>query len=136
MGDPVGHGCCIWLGRHRKSTGSAGPSGGINLLFPSPEGHFLALGVYQSFVDRPTSAWCALPHQRSVLAMRLDKRAAVGSSQALATLYRWQGAFVAVEVGERQNAGREREGSVPHRSSLGGFSLSGSRSPAPVWALL
>lgn len=75
------------------------PSGGIHLLFPSLEGHFLAMGVYQSFVDSPTSAWCALPHEHSFLAMRLDKRALVGSSHTLATLYRWQGAFVAVEVG-------------------------------------
>ncbi|XP_029685938.1 LOW QUALITY PROTEIN: adhesion G-protein coupled receptor V1 [Takifugu rubripes] len=79
------------------------------------EGHFLAMGVYQSFVDSPTSAWCALPHQHSFLAMRLDKRAVVGSSHTLATLYRWQGAFVAVESIRIQEPG-----------SCVGFALNGS----------
>lgn len=112
------------------------PSGGIHSLFPSLEGPFLAMGVYQSFVDSPTSAWCTLPHQHSFLAMRLDKRAFVGSSHTLATLYRWQGALVAVEVGWRPNAARARYVSMHHRLSLDCNSLLGSRSPAPVLALL
>lgn len=63
------------------------------------EGHLSVMGVYQSFEDNPTSAWCSLPEGPSFLAMRLDKRPIVGSSHTLATLYRWQGVFVAVEVG-------------------------------------
>lgn len=94
------------------------PSGGTHLLLSSLEGHFLAMGVYQSFVDSPTSAWCALPHERSSLAMRLDQRAPVGSSHTLATLYRWQGAFVAVEVGRRPDAARGRCVSNHHGLSL------------------
>ncbi|XP_070689817.1 adhesion G-protein coupled receptor V1 [Pempheris klunzingeri] len=61
------------------------------------EGHLAVMGVYQSFKDNPTSAWCSLPEGPSFLAMRLDRRATTGSSQTLATLYRWQGVFVAVE---------------------------------------
>lgn len=57
------------------------------------------MGVYQSFEDSPTSAWCLLPEELPFLAVRLDKEPAVGSSHTLATLYRWQGVFVAVQVG-------------------------------------
>lgn len=56
------------------------------------------MGVYQSFEDIPTSAWCSLPKGPSFLVMRLDKRPVVGSAHTLATLYQWQGVFVAVEV--------------------------------------
>ncbi|XP_041793349.1 adhesion G-protein coupled receptor V1 isoform X2 [Chelmon rostratus] len=61
------------------------------------EGHLSVMGVYQSFEDNPTSAWCSLPAGPSFLAMRLDRRPVVGSSHTLATLYRWQGVFVPVE---------------------------------------
>ncbi|XP_047184912.1 adhesion G-protein coupled receptor V1 [Scophthalmus maximus] len=60
-------------------------------------GHLPVMGVYQSFRDSPTSAWCFLPDELSFLAMRLDKRPVVGSSHTLATLYRWQGVFVQLE---------------------------------------
>lgn len=63
------------------------------------EGHVSVMGVYQRFEDNPTSGWCSLPKGHSFLAMRLDKRPIVGSPHTLATLYRWQGVFVAVEVG-------------------------------------
>lgn len=69
-----------------------------NVLIDPPEGHLLVMGFYQRFVNSPTSAWCSLPYEPSFLAMRLDKRP-IGSSHTLATLYRWQGVFVAVEVG-------------------------------------
>lgn len=58
------------------------------------------MGVYQSFEDSPTSAWCSLTEGPSFFAMRLDKKPVVGSSHTLATLYRWQGVFVAVQVGQ------------------------------------
>ncbi|XP_044225055.1 adhesion G-protein coupled receptor V1 isoform X2 [Thunnus albacares] len=61
------------------------------------EGHLPVMGVYQSFEDNPTSAWCSLPEGPAFLAMRLDKSPTVGSSHTLATLYRWQGVFVPVE---------------------------------------
>ncbi|KAM7391822.1 hypothetical protein PAMP_022479 [Pampus punctatissimus] len=61
------------------------------------EGHLPVMGVYQSFEDNPTSAWCSLPEGPSFLAMRLDRSPTVGSSHTLATLYRWQGVFVPVE---------------------------------------
>lgn len=57
------------------------------------------MGVYQSFEDSPTSAWCSLAEEPPFLAVRLDKEPVVGSSHTLATLYRWQGVFVAVQVG-------------------------------------
>ncbi|XP_060927102.1 adhesion G-protein coupled receptor V1 [Limanda limanda] len=60
-------------------------------------GHLPVMGVYQSFEDRPTSAWCFLPEQLSVLAMRLDRRPFNGSLHTSATLYRWQGVFVPSE---------------------------------------
>lgn len=68
-------------------------------FFLPVEGHLSVMGIYQSFVDSPTSAWCSLPYESSFLAMRLDKRPVAGSSHTLASLYRWQGVFVAVEVG-------------------------------------
>ncbi|KAF7670351.1 hypothetical protein LDENG_00010120 [Lucifuga dentata] len=55
------------------------------------------MGVYQSFEDNPTSAWCSLPEGPSFLATRLDRRPAVGSSHTLATLYQWQGVFVPIQ---------------------------------------
>ncbi|XP_074526084.1 adhesion G-protein coupled receptor V1 [Halichoeres trimaculatus] len=64
----------------------------------SSEGLLPVMGVYQSFEDISTSAWCSIPEEgTSFLAMRLDKRPMVGSSHTLATLYRWQGVFVPVE---------------------------------------
>ncbi|KAE8292326.1 hypothetical protein D5F01_LYC09693 [Larimichthys crocea] len=62
------------------------------------EGPLPVMGVYQSFEDNPTSAWCSLPKGPSFLAMRLDKRPNVGFSHTLASLYRWQGIFVPVET--------------------------------------
>lgn len=56
------------------------------------------MGVYQSFEDSPTSAWCSLPRGPSSLAMRLDRTPTDGFSHTLATLYQWQGVFVPVEV--------------------------------------
>uniref|UniRef100_H2M3Y4 Adhesion G-protein coupled receptor V1 n=1 Tax=Oryzias latipes TaxID=8090 RepID=H2M3Y4_ORYLA len=61
-------------------------------------GPFPVMGWYQSFEDNPTSAWCTLPEKHSFLALRLDKRPMIGSSYTLATLYRWQGVFVPIEV--------------------------------------
>uniref|UniRef100_A0A3B4G959 Adhesion G-protein coupled receptor V1 n=1 Tax=Pundamilia nyererei TaxID=303518 RepID=A0A3B4G959_9CICH len=60
-------------------------------------GYVPVIGVYQTFEDSPTSAWCSLPEGPSLLAVRLDMRPTVGSSHTLATLYRWQGVFVPVE---------------------------------------
>ncbi|XP_069555964.1 adhesion G-protein coupled receptor V1 [Brachyistius frenatus] len=79
------------------------------------EGHFSVMGVYQSFEDNPTSAWCSLPEDPSFLAMRLDRRPTVGSSHTLATLYRWQGVFVPVESIRIQDPG-----------SCVGFAVNGS----------
>ncbi|KAI3372466.1 hypothetical protein L3Q82_022949 [Scortum barcoo] len=79
------------------------------------EGHLLVLGVYQSFEDNPTSAWCSLPKGPSFLAMRLDRRPVVGSSHTLASLYRWQGVFVPVESVKIQDP-----------SSCVGFAVNGS----------
>lgn len=58
------------------------------------------MGLYQSFEDHPTSAWCVVPEEISPLALRLDRRPSVGYPHTLATLYRWQGVFVSVEVGK------------------------------------
>lgn len=69
------------------------------MLFFLLEGPLPVMGVYQSFEDNPTSAWCSLPKGPSFLAMRLDRRPNVGFSHTLASLYRWQGVFVPVEVG-------------------------------------
>ncbi|KAM9743556.1 adhesion G-protein coupled receptor V1 isoform 2-T3 [Menidia menidia] len=55
------------------------------------------MGVYQSFEDTPTSAWCFIPENLPFLAVRLDKRSMIGSSHTFATLYRWQGVFVPIE---------------------------------------
>ncbi|XP_057687080.1 adhesion G-protein coupled receptor V1 isoform X4 [Corythoichthys intestinalis] len=67
------------------------------------EGNFPVMGVYQSFEDSPTSTWCSVPGMPSILAVRLDKSPAVGSSHTLATLYQWQGVFVSVESARIQN---------------------------------
>ncbi|XP_041856249.1 adhesion G-protein coupled receptor V1 [Melanotaenia boesemani] len=61
------------------------------------EGPLPVMGVYQSLEDNPTSAWCSLPEEPSFMAVRLDRRPVAGSSRTLATLYRWQGVFVATE---------------------------------------
>ncbi|KAF7200055.1 adhesion G-protein coupled receptor V1 isoform X2 [Nothobranchius furzeri] len=61
------------------------------------EGPFPVVGSYQSFEDKPTSAWCSLPKGPSFLAVRLDLKPAVGSSYTLATLYRWQGVFMPIK---------------------------------------
>ncbi|XP_070820196.1 adhesion G-protein coupled receptor V1 isoform X2 [Chaetodon trifascialis] len=79
------------------------------------EGHLSVMGVYQSFEDNPTSAWCSLPDRPSFLALRLDRRPVVGSSHTLATLYRWQGVFVPVESVRIQEP-----------SSCVGFAVNGS----------
>ncbi|KAM9393782.1 adhesion G-protein coupled receptor V1 [Pholidichthys leucotaenia] len=79
------------------------------------EGQLPVMGVYQSFDDSPTSAWCSLPEGPSFLFMRLDRRPAVGSSDTFATLYRWQGVFVAVESVRVQDPG-----------SCVGFAVNGS----------
>ncbi|XP_068559504.1 adhesion G-protein coupled receptor V1 [Cebidichthys violaceus] len=79
------------------------------------KGHLPVMGVYQSFEDNPTSSWCSLPEGPSILVMRLDRRPIVGSSHTLATLYRWQGFFVAVESVRIQDP-----------SSCVGFAVNGS----------
>ncbi|KAM9857814.1 adhesion G-protein coupled receptor V1 [Aulostomus maculatus] len=61
------------------------------------EGHLPVMGVYQSFEDSPTSAWCFLPEGPSVFAVKLDRIPTVGYSHTLATLYLWQGVFVPVQ---------------------------------------
>uniref|UniRef100_A0A3Q3GBS3 Adhesion G-protein coupled receptor V1 n=1 Tax=Labrus bergylta TaxID=56723 RepID=A0A3Q3GBS3_9LABR len=78
-------------------------------------GPLSVIGVYQSFEDYPTSAWCSLPEGSSPLAMRLDRRPMFGSSHTLATLYRWQGVFVPVESVRIQEP-----------SSCVGFAVNGS----------
>uniref|UniRef100_A0A3P8TGE6 Adhesion G-protein coupled receptor V1 n=1 Tax=Amphiprion percula TaxID=161767 RepID=A0A3P8TGE6_AMPPE len=79
------------------------------------DGPLPVMGVYQSFVDNPTSAWCSLPEESSFLVMRLDRRPVVRSSHTLATLYRWQGVFVPVESVRIQDPG-----------SCVGFAVNGS----------
>ncbi|KAM4746526.1 adhesion G-protein coupled receptor V1 isoform 2-T2 [Anableps anableps] len=61
------------------------------------EGPLPVLGLYQSFEDNPTSAWCSIPGESSFLALRLDMKPMVGAVHTLATLYRWQGVFVPIE---------------------------------------
>ncbi|XP_040011455.1 adhesion G-protein coupled receptor V1 [Xiphias gladius] len=78
-------------------------------------GHLSVVGVYQSFEDSPTSAWCSLPDELYFLAMRLDRRPIVGSPHTLATLYRWQGIFVPLESVRIQDP-----------SSCVGFAVNGS----------
>lgn len=68
------------------------------VCFFLPEGPFSVIGVYQSFEDSTTAAWCSVPGVTSPLVLRLDKRPAVGSSHTMATLYRWQGVFLPVLV--------------------------------------
>ncbi|XP_061584932.1 adhesion G-protein coupled receptor V1 [Cololabis saira] len=79
------------------------------------EGPLPVMGLYQSFEENPTSAWCSIPKELSFLAMRLDKRPMVGSSHTLATLYRWQGVFVPVETVQIQDP-----------TSCTGFAVNGS----------
>ncbi|MEQ2214623.1 hypothetical protein XENOCAPTIV_014495, partial [Xenoophorus captivus] len=62
------------------------------------KGPLPVIGWYQSFDDSPTSAWCSIPGDSSFLALRLDLKPAVGAIHTLATLYRWQGVFVPIEV--------------------------------------
>uniref|UniRef100_A0A4W6G876 Adhesion G-protein coupled receptor V1 n=1 Tax=Lates calcarifer TaxID=8187 RepID=A0A4W6G876_LATCA len=78
-------------------------------------GETILMGVYQSFEDTPTSAWCSLPGELSFLVMRLDRRPSVGSAHTLATLYRWQGVFVPFESVRIQDP-----------SSCVGFAVNGS----------
>ncbi|KAM6965415.1 adhesion G-protein coupled receptor V1 [Aplochiton taeniatus] len=78
-------------------------------------GDLPVMGVYQSFQESPTSAWCSLPDGPPYLAVRLDRRPAMGSTHTLATLYRWQGVFVPVESVRIQNPG-----------SCVGFAVNGS----------
>ncbi|XP_041643632.1 adhesion G-protein coupled receptor V1 [Cheilinus undulatus] len=79
------------------------------------DGPLSVMGVFQSFEDNPTSAWCPIPVGPSFLAMRLDRKPMVGSSHTLATLYRWQGVFVPVESVRIQEP-----------SSCVGFAVNGS----------
>ncbi|KAM6930325.1 adhesion G-protein coupled receptor V1 [Xenentodon cancila] len=79
------------------------------------EGPLPVMALYQSFKENPTSAWCSIPEERSLLAMRLDKRPTAGSSHTLATLYRWQGVFVPVETVQIQDP-----------TSCTGFAVNGS----------
>ncbi|XP_028269622.1 adhesion G-protein coupled receptor V1 [Parambassis ranga] len=79
------------------------------------EGQLPVIGVYQSFEDNPTSAWCSLPDGPPFLAVKLDRTPLVGSSHTLATLYRWQGVFVPVESVRVQDPG-----------SCVGFAVNGS----------
>ncbi|XP_077417871.1 adhesion G-protein coupled receptor V1 isoform X3 [Vanacampus margaritifer] len=67
------------------------------------EGPLPMMGLYQSFEDSPTSTWCSVPGMPTILAVRLDKSPAVGSSHTLATLYQWQGVFVPVESARIQD---------------------------------
>ncbi|XP_034025926.1 adhesion G-protein coupled receptor V1 isoform X1 [Thalassophryne amazonica] len=78
-------------------------------------GHLPVMGVYQNFKDHPTSAWCMLPEWLSLLAMRLDRKPAVGAHYTLATLYRWQGVLVPVKSFRIQDP-----------SSCVGFAVNGS----------
>ncbi|XP_026199339.1 adhesion G-protein coupled receptor V1 [Anabas testudineus] len=79
------------------------------------KGYLSVMGVYQSFEDSSTSAWCSLPEENPFLAVRLDRRPVIGSSHTLATLYRWQGVFVPVESFRIQDP-----------SSCVGFTVNGS----------
>uniref|UniRef100_A0A3Q2PRU9 Adhesion G-protein coupled receptor V1 n=1 Tax=Fundulus heteroclitus TaxID=8078 RepID=A0A3Q2PRU9_FUNHE len=79
------------------------------------EGPLPVIGLYQSFEDNPTSAWCSVPAEASLLAMRLDLKPAVGAVHTLATLYRWQGVFVPIESVSVQNP-----------ASCVGFAINGS----------
>ncbi|KAJ0067530.1 hypothetical protein NL108_008007, partial [Boleophthalmus pectinirostris] len=67
------------------------------------DGPFPVMGVYQSFEDSSTAAWCSVPNGLSPLTMRLDKRPTIGSSYTLATLYQWQGVFVPIMSVKIQN---------------------------------
>ncbi|XP_040899032.1 adhesion G-protein coupled receptor V1 [Toxotes jaculatrix] len=78
-------------------------------------GHLSVMGVFQSFEDSSTSAWCSLPEELSFLVMRLDRKPIVGSPHTLATLYRWQGVFVPIESVRIQDP-----------SSCVGFAVNGS----------
>uniref|UniRef100_A0A8C9WGZ3 Adhesion G-protein coupled receptor V1 n=1 Tax=Scleropages formosus TaxID=113540 RepID=A0A8C9WGZ3_SCLFO len=60
-------------------------------------GDIPVLAVYQSFTEKPTSSWCALPYENVPLVLRLGKASAGTPSHTLATLYRWQGVFVPLQ---------------------------------------
>uniref|UniRef100_UPI003AAD5B8E adhesion G-protein coupled receptor V1 n=1 Tax=Centroberyx gerrardi TaxID=166262 RepID=UPI003AAD5B8E len=79
------------------------------------EGSLSVMGVYQTFEDSPTSAWCSLPEAPSSLAMRLDRTPPVGSRHTMATLYRWQGVFLPIQSVRIQEP-----------SSCVGFAVNGS----------
>ncbi|XP_014844179.1 PREDICTED: G-protein coupled receptor 98 isoform X1 [Poecilia mexicana] len=72
-----------WEMQSDTATASAGP--------------LPVVGLYQSFENNPTSAWCSIPAESSSLALRLDLKPAAGAIRTLATLYRWQGVFVPIE---------------------------------------
>ncbi|XP_075324846.1 adhesion G-protein coupled receptor V1 [Odontesthes bonariensis] len=79
------------------------------------EGPLPVMAVYQTFEDKPTSAWCSIPENLLFLAMRLDKRSMIGSPHTFATLYRWQGVFVPIESVRIQDP-----------ASCAGFAVNGS----------
>lgn len=62
------------------------------------EGTLPVMAVYQIFPETPTSGWCSLAGGASPLAMRLDRPSTGGSNQTHATLYRWQGVLVPIQV--------------------------------------
>ncbi|CDR18310.1 unnamed protein product, partial [Oncorhynchus mykiss] len=62
------------------------------------EGTLPVMAVYQIFPETPTSGWCSLAGGASPLAMRLDRPSNGGSTQTHATLYRWQGVLVPIQV--------------------------------------
>uniref|UniRef100_A0A673Z153 Adhesion G-protein coupled receptor V1 n=1 Tax=Salmo trutta TaxID=8032 RepID=A0A673Z153_SALTR len=62
------------------------------------EGTLPVMAVYQIFSETPTSGWCSLTDGASPLAMRLDMPSPGGSTQSHATLYRWQGVLVPIQL--------------------------------------
>uniref|UniRef100_A0A8K9V586 Adhesion G-protein coupled receptor V1 n=1 Tax=Oncorhynchus mykiss TaxID=8022 RepID=A0A8K9V586_ONCMY len=62
------------------------------------EGTLPVMAVYQIFPETPTSGWCSLAGGASPLAMRLDRPSNGGSTQTHATLYRWQGVLVPIQL--------------------------------------
>uniref|UniRef100_A0A3Q3J0J5 Adhesion G-protein coupled receptor V1 n=1 Tax=Monopterus albus TaxID=43700 RepID=A0A3Q3J0J5_MONAL len=79
------------------------------------KGPVAVMGVYQSFEDNPTSAWCSLLEGPSFMAVKLDRRPTLGSFHTWATLYQWRGVFVPIQSVRVQNP-----------SSCVGFAVNGS----------
>ncbi|XP_076021271.1 adhesion G-protein coupled receptor V1 [Genypterus blacodes] len=79
------------------------------------EGLLPVMAMFQAFEDNPTFSWCSIPDGLSLLAVRLDRRPAVGSSHTLATLFQWQGVFVPI-----------KSVSIQDPSSCVGFAVNGS----------